>query len=416
MKFSRRVLFFVLIVSIAVLGIVPVSAQDGECDEPITVGGSLSLTGFLAPTAIIHEITGRAYVDFLNENGGLLGCPVEWIVLDDESSPDLSASLYEQLITEDEVDLLMGPYGTGNITAAMNVAARHQMVFPQHTASLTYVYDYEWQFPSWFIGLNTHITTPRIIFDAVTSVEDPPETIAFVVNQFPGTQNLAFGNDVLEPGGAVLIAEEEYGMEVVVNVEFPTGTTDFGPIAQQIADADPDFLWVGAIGVDANNLLEALDALDYRPRGHFYLWPAPGPLLALGDLSDGAMSVTLFEPFEPFLSNHQADIMVERFTAAAEEAGIPFTVAETQAAASWSAWQVLTAGVEGAGSLDQEAIANWLLTHPVETVTGTLEFNPDENNYGEDLTKIKQIQDGQWVVVWPPEYATEGFEVVYPVR
>ena len=400
----------VVVVMVAVLA-APIHAQEPS-GEPIRVGSSLSLTGFLSATAIIHHITGQAFVDNLNANGGLLGRPVEWIVLDDESSPDNAAALYERLITEDEVDLLVGPYGTGNITAAMNVAERYGMVFPHHTASLTYAYTYEYHFPSWSVGVNTHITTNNILFDALDSTGTPPETIAFVVNEFPGTQFLAFGHESVDPGGAVLMAEE-HGYEVVLVEEFPTGTADFGPIAAAVRDADPDFVWVGAIGVDGPNLIEAMEALDYRPPGMFFMWPAPGPLLNVGEAADGSLSVTLFEEHEPFLSLPQADVMVDLFSERAEEAGLPYTLTETQSAASWAAWQILVAGVEGSGSLDQEEIGNWLIENGVSTVQGDLEFRPDENNYGEDLDKIKQIQNGEWVVVWPPEFAAEGAELQY---
>jgi branched-chain amino acid transport system substrate-binding protein len=30
------------------------------------------------------------------------------------------------------------------------------------------------------------------------------------------------------------------------------------------------------------------------------------------------------------------------------------------------------------------------------------------SNYGDDLMKIKQVQDGNWVVVWPKEFAAPG--------
>jgi branched-chain amino acid transport system substrate-binding protein len=398
-------------VALLLMSMVPaVMAQD----DPIVVGGSLSLTGFLSPTATLHHVAGQAFVANLNANGGLLGRPVEWIVLDDESSADTAGALYERLVTEDEVDLLMGPYGTGNITAAMNVAARYGMVFPHHTASLTYVYDYEWHFPAWHIGLNTHITTNNILYDALEATGTPPQTIAIVTNQFPGSNNLAFGNDVLDPGGAVLMAQER-GWDVVLEVEFPSGTTDFGPIAAQIKEADPDFLWVGSLGADGVNLIEAMEALDYRPRGQFYLWPTPGPLLDLGELAEGAFSVTLFEEHEPFLSTPGAAEMVELYHAAAEEAGLPPSsqIVDVQVSASWAAWQTLVAGVEGAGSLDQEAIANWLLENGVDTVIGHLEFDPEQHNYSDDLTRIKQIQNGKWVVVWPPEFAAPDAEPIY---
>jgi branched-chain amino acid transport system substrate-binding protein len=407
-KLLALIVMVVMVSGLAYGMVAPTQAQD---EEPIRVGGSLSLTGFLSATGIIHQITGQAFVDNLNANGGLLGRPVEWVLLDDESSPDNAAALYERLITEDEVDLLMGPYGTGNITAAMNVAERYGMVFPHHTASLTYAYTYEYHFPSWSVGVNTHITTNNILFDALESVENPPQTIAFVVNEFPGTQFLAFGHESVDPGGAIAIAEER-GFEVVLVTEFPTVQPDFGPIAAAVRDADPDFLWMGALGVDGPNLITAMEALDYSPPGMFFMWPAPGPLVALGEPAEGSLSVTLFEEQEPFLSYPQADVMVELFHEGAEEAGLPYTKVETQSAASWAAWQILVAGVEGCGCLDQEEIGNWLLENGVSTVQGDLFFNPEENNYGPDLDKIKQIQDGEWVVVWPPEFS-DGHELRY---
>ena len=405
-------LSMVMVLALLLMSIIPSAVAQDE--DPIRVGSTLALTGFLSPTATLHHVAGQAFVAQLNEQGGLLGRPVEWIVFDDESAPDNAAALYERLITEEEVDLLMGPYGTANITAGMNVAARYGMVFPHHTASLTYVYDYEWHFPAWHIGLNTHITTNEILFDALENAGMESGTIAIVTNQFPGSLNLAFGNDVLEPGGAATIAEER-GWDVVLEVEFPSGTTDLGPIAAQVRDADPDFLWVGALGADGVNLIEAMEALDYRPNAQFYLWPTPGPLLDLGDLADGAYSVTLFEEHEPFLSSPGAADMVELYHAAAEEAGLPASsqIVDVQVSASWAAWQTLVAGVEGTGSLDQEEIANYLLENGVDTVIGHLSFDPEQLNYSEDLTRIKQIQNGHWLVIWPEEFAAPDAEASY---
>ena len=45
---------------------------------PIRIGGTLALTGPLAPTALIHKIAGEIYVEELNKANGLLGRPVEW--------------------------------------------------------------------------------------------------------------------------------------------------------------------------------------------------------------------------------------------------------------------------------------------------------------------------------------------------
>ncbi len=91
----------------------------GEAGEPIAVGGTLALTGPLAPTAFIHRMAGEAFIERQNARGGWLGRPILWTLLDDQSKPDQTRALYERLIAVDKADLLIGPYGTGNIQAAM---------------------------------------------------------------------------------------------------------------------------------------------------------------------------------------------------------------------------------------------------------------------------------------------------------
>jgi branched-chain amino acid transport system substrate-binding protein len=387
----------------------PTETTEAMSDEPIQVGGTLSLTGFLAPTAAIHEAVGEVFVERINEQGGLLGRPVEWVLLDDESVPDQAAALYERLITEDEVDLVIGPYGTGNITAAMAVAERYGYVFPHHTASLTYAYNYACHFSSWSTGLHPNITNPNLVYDAIESSGTTPETIGFVINEFPGTMFIAYGQPGTDEGGAVSEAEAR-GYEVVLDINFPTAITDWAPIAAQVAEADPDFLYIGGLGVNAADLITAMNAIDYSPDGMFTQWDAPGPLLGT-EGSDGIMSVTIFEQHPPFVEV-AADI-----NQALADAGIPFTDVETQAAASWTAWEYLQQAAEGAGSLDQQAMCDYLLENGAQTLFhGDIEFYPDEQNYYVDLSKIKQIQDGGWYVVYPEEFAAPDRSVNYPIN
>jgi branched-chain amino acid transport system substrate-binding protein len=381
--------------------------------EPIVIGGTLALTGFLAPTAAIHKAVGEVFVERINASGGLLGRPVEWLVLDDESVPDRAAALYERLITEDQVDLIIGPYGTGTITAAMAVAERYDYLIPHHTASLTYAYTYGCHFSSWSTGLHPNQTNPALLYDALESTGTPPESIGFVINQFPGTQFIAYGQPNTEEGGAVALARER-GWDVALDVQFPSDISDWGPIAAQVRDADPDFLFMGALGVDAPNLISAMEAINYRPAGMFSQWPAPGPLVGAGEPADGMMSVTIFEEHPPFTDDPEAVEVAGAISQALAGAGLPYTKVETQAAASWTAWEYLQQSAEGAGTLEQQPMCDWLIENGADTLFhGRIEFFPEEQNYFEDLSKIKQIQDGDWWVVYPEEWAAPGREVVY---
>jgi branched-chain amino acid transport system substrate-binding protein len=90
--------------------------------------------------------------------------------------------------------------------------------------------------------------------------------------------------------------------------------------------------------------------------------------------------------------------------AAAEE--IPYTVFETQAAASWNAWEILVQGVEGAGSTDGQAICDSLHSTGAElTFSGPVTFDTAVNNFWETTEGLKQIQGSDWVMVWPEDIA-----------
>ena len=155
--FRRAVAVLALLVVVTAAGGVQRAPAQGEAADPIVIGSTLSLTGAFAATGAIHKVAGEVFVKDLNARGGLLGRPVQWKLLDDESDPAKVSALYERLISQDRVDLIMGPYATPNIVAAMAVAERHGYVLPNHTAVLTYALTYRCQFPTWSTGARPNI-------------------------------------------------------------------------------------------------------------------------------------------------------------------------------------------------------------------------------------------------------------------
>ena len=73
--------------------------------------------------------------------------------------------------------------------------------------------------------------------------------------------------------------------------------------------------------------------------------------------------------------------------------------------------RILEAGVNGAGSLDDEKIAAWLKKNTVETVYGKLRFD-GPFNHGPAAQLIKQVQNKEWKVVWPKEFAAPGVKLI----
>ncbi|MDQ6620005.1 MAG: amino acid ABC transporter substrate-binding protein [Pseudomonadota bacterium] len=365
--------------------------------RPVRIGSTLALTGPLAATALVHKVVGEIYVEQLNKRGGLLGRPVEWTVKDDQSKPDLARTLYEQLLTSDKVDLLMGPYATGAILSAMAVAQRYNKVLVHHTFGIPSLAKYDMHFPAWSLGPEPQTTVPITVLNALAASGKPPKTIAVVTSKFPSVHFMSLG--------AREVAKKR-GLTEVLFLEWDFGNLDYGPIAARIKDAKPDFLWVGAIGLEGNQLLEAMSKVAYTPQEHFYMYPAPGPM-AKSPLGKNALSMTVFEEHPPFVNAPGAAEFISLYHDRAGKAGIPDTSVEVQAAASYTAWQILEAGIKGANSFDDKAIAAWLKKNGADTIQGHLRFD-GPSNYGDDLMRVKQVQNGRWMTVYPKEYAAPG--------
>ena len=252
-------------------------------------------------------------------------------------------------------------------------------------------------------GPEPNKTVPGVVFDAVASTANPPKTIAIVTSKFPSAQ--------FQSAGARDVAPQR-GLKVVLYLEYEFGTRDFGPIAARIKDANPDLLWVGALGLDGNLVLEELKRLDYTPRRHYHLFPAPGPMVVAPE-AKLALSNTFFEEHPPFTSNPAAARFATLYHERAAKAGVPYTNVDTQAAGSYAAWQMLEAAVTATKSLDDKVLAQWLRKNQVQTIVGRFRFD-GPNNYGDDLSKVKQVQDGKWVMVWPKEFAAPGARLLPP--
>ncbi|WP_332825981.1 amino acid ABC transporter substrate-binding protein [Ramlibacter sp.] len=392
MTLSRRSLLTATGAAGAALAL-PVLAQG----QPLRIGSTLALTGPLSATAMTHKLVGEIYVEQLNRRGGLLGRQVQWIVKDDQSKPDLARTLYEQLVTSDKVDLLMGPYATGAILSAMGVAQRYNKVLVHHTFGIPSMAKYEMQFPAWSLGPNPQETVSNSLFDMLAASRKPPKTIAIVTSKFPSIHYMSLGGREVA---------KKRGLKEVLFLEWDFGNRDFGPIAARVKDANPDLVWMGDIGLEGNMLLEAMKKIDYVPPLHFHLYPAPGPMTKSPE-GTNALAVTIFEEHPPFTNEATAASFVKIYNERAAAAGLPDTHVEVQAAASYSAWQILEAGVRGANSFDDKKIAEYLRKNKVDTIQGRLRFD-GPGNYGDDLMKIKQVQGGQWKVVWPPSFAAPG--------
>ena len=88
------------------------NVSPGRSDSSIRIGASLSQTGVYAALGQ-NQLRGyQLCVKHTNEKGGLLGRTLRLVVYDDHSEPATAVRLYQKLITQDKVDLVLGPYGS----------------------------------------------------------------------------------------------------------------------------------------------------------------------------------------------------------------------------------------------------------------------------------------------------------------
>jgi ABC-type branched-subunit amino acid transport system substrate-binding protein len=376
-----------------------VAMPQAFAQAPVKIGMTLSLTGPIAAPGAIQKVATETFVDDLNRRGGLLGRKVELVLKDDQSRPDMARTLYEQLLTVDKVDLIVGPYGTANILSAMSVAQRYNKILLHNSFGTPRQAKYDMQFSTSGGALDPEVVWPNLVLDAVAASARPPKTIAIVTSKFPSLHFISVG---------AREAAKKRGLQEVLYLEYEFGNRDFGPIAARLKDARPDFIWFGAGGIDPVLILDAAKKIDYQPPMHFYMFPAPGPMIKVPEAKN-SLAFTTFEEHPPFTSNARAAELIKGYRERGAKAGLPDTSVDLLASIAFAQWQTLEAAVNGAKSLDDKALAAWLRKNPVDSIIGKLTWEGPTNYVtGRDLYRVKQLQGGKWSVVWPKESAAPG--------
>ena len=115
----------------ALLGARPAFSQS----PPIIVGAAIPQTGILADLAAGMGKALLLWQEEVNAGGGLNGRRVELKLLDDRSESIDAGKLYDQLILEHKLDLLIGPFGSAATLGAAAAAERNRRVMVNGTGA-----------------------------------------------------------------------------------------------------------------------------------------------------------------------------------------------------------------------------------------------------------------------------------------
>ncbi len=294
----------------------------------------------------------------------------------------------------------MGPYATGAILSAMGVAQRYNKVLVHHTLRHSVARQVRHAVSRRGRSARPGTTVPNSVFDALAAGPKPPKTIAVVTSKFPSVHFMSLGaREVAEEARPDGSAVPRMGFR----------QPRLRPDRRRIKDAKPDFVWVGAIGLDGNQLLDAMKKIDYAPPQHFYLYPAPGPLVPSPDGEERAVADDLRGPAAVHRRIRAPPSSSSSTTSARPRPASPTRRSRRRRRRRTPPGRSSRPASTATKSLDDKAIAAWLKKNRVDTIQGKLRFD-GPSNYGDDLMRVKQVQNGHWVVVWPKEVTAGGAE------
>jgi branched-chain amino acid transport system substrate-binding protein len=365
---------------------------------PIRVGASISHTGAYAAPAQ-NQLRGyRLCVKHTNEKGGVLGRKLELLVEDDQSQPAVAARIYQRLITQDKVDTILGPYASPITEAVADVNEKHRMpmVATQGAATETYRKDRRW------------------IFMVPTAAEAYLEGLVDMAAK-KGLKTIAVAHeDTLfaraTARGTIDFARRS-GLEVVLVLPYPKGTTDFEDLLTKVRTANPDVLAAATYFNDAVAITKQLKQLDVNPK--MFAVTVGGDLLKFYEqLGRSAEFVYGAAQWEPELVRLRAGGLIpiaRQYPGASEffdayQKEFPGADFSYHSAGGYGGCQILVEAIRRAGSLDGEKIRDAILKMDLNTVYGGFKVDPDGFQIAHKMVTF-QWQDGKKVIVWPDELA-----------
>ena len=104
-------------------------AKEEAAGEAITIGMFTSLTGASAIEGEMVKNGAELAAKLINQEGGVNGRPIEFIIYDDQSTPEGSVTAVTRMIESDHVDAIMGSNLSNNIIAVADQVEKAKIPF-----------------------------------------------------------------------------------------------------------------------------------------------------------------------------------------------------------------------------------------------------------------------------------------------
>ncbi|HLC43341.1 MAG TPA: amino acid ABC transporter substrate-binding protein [Methylomirabilota bacterium] len=361
--------------------------------DAILVGGTISMTGPFGPDVAPFKKLMESWAEMVNAKGGISlrgygkTLPLKFIIYDDASKPDESVRLYEKLVTEHKVHALFGPYSSSLTAQASTVGEKHQIPFIAIEANAWALYQRGFK---WLVGvLDSGLKWSYHYFDLLKA-EGKAKTIAFIVEDSPHPKEVAAGS---------IPKAKETGLRVVAEEHLTASMQDFSPIIDRIKALDPDIVYVSTYPLRGGALHKQAVQRRLSPREFHYIHHGS----AFREPA-GIKNVNFVTGENFWMPGVKGGPNVPEFEELLKRAGIKVED-HMEAPARFLGCEIFRVALERAGTLDPAKLIAALRGLAIISISGSLKIDP-ATGQGSRSPYPTQIQEGKYVTLWPPVYAT----------
>jgi branched-chain amino acid transport system substrate-binding protein len=214
--------------------------------DPVVIGFVAALTGAVAQTSQWQLNMLEIAVDEINADGGVNGRPVEMIVYDSETTPEVAARETQRAIAQDEVCAVIGGYSTPEALAMREVADREEVVFITSSAATPAITEGS-QFVFRVAPLSPDLVEGVVRVGVALGVVNPS-----IMHDSSGTGQFF--------GPALDETTQANGIPKAGDlVEYPFGASDVSAEVSAVAAQNPDGVFIGgASGAETGLVARAM--------------------------------------------------------------------------------------------------------------------------------------------------------------
>lgn len=366
--------------------------------DVIKVGFSMSLTGRYAPNAAGQMEAYLLWEENVNKKGGLYikdygrRLPVKLVYYDDKSSAETAVRVYEKLLTEDKVDLLLSPCTTTIHFAIAPIAAKYKVPIVGSTAASMKLRKIKNPY-FWFVTSAMPDRVMKALVGLLEHLKIKDLAVIYAQELFPREQY-----QELEP------YLKDGRFNVLVKKDYPVGEKDFTTLLSEVKAKNPEALVVLCYPSGAFTVTTQAQELGLNPK---FLFELIGPaVLAFGPkFGPATEGITMMGEWSPHVKWPGSREYLEGYKAKFNKKPDALNSIDGYISA-----QVLEQAVEKTGSLNWETLRDYIASNKFITIVGPVGFEGSENVL--TSSKILQWQKGEIEIVWPLKDATA--KVLYP--